>query len=111
MFKGLALLLSIVLYLFGFEVIGLVLMVNIVMIMELEERVIKQIVADKSKVKKTRKVKTYRKIRIYNDNGFDKTYNSAIMACRELGLSSGNLSNVISGKFKHTRGYQAEYID
>ncbi len=108
MFKGFALLFSAVLWLSGYEAIAVVLMVNIVMIMELEEKVIKQMITSKPKVKRTNKS---RRVRIYNENGYDKTYNSAIMACRDLGLSSGNLSNVINGKFKHTRGYQAEYID
>lgn len=50
------------------------------------------------------------KVRVWNDNGFSQEYEGLAFASRDLGLSQGNLSNVLNGKFKHTKGYHVERI-
>lgn len=47
------------------------------------------------------------KIMCLNNN---KIYNSCLEACKDLNLSSGNLSKVINGIYPHTKGYKFEKI-
>lgn len=39
------------------------------------------------------------------------TYDSVIMAAKELGLRTGNISNVCKGRARHTGGYRFQYAD
>lgn len=39
-----------------------------------------------------------------------KIYDCGLDACKELNISSGNLSKVLTGKLLHTKGYKFEYV-
>ena len=51
------------------------------------------------------------RIRVWNDDGFNKSYDKMIHASKELGLQPGNLSKVVRGYIPHTCGYYAEYLE
>lgn len=58
-----------------------------------------------SKKGKCPKQLEYKKVKIVCLNN-NKIYNTCTEACNELGVSSGNLSGVLSGRLGHTKGYR-----
>lgn len=40
----------------------------------------------------------------------DRVFESGSQAAKELGLSAGNISNVLKGRYKSTGGYRFEYV-
>lgn len=54
--------------------------------------------------------KLRKQIRVWNDRGYSWIFPSLREAGRILNLKGSSLSRVASGKYKHTKGYHAEYI-
>ena len=50
------------------------------------------------------------KIRVFNNEGFNKIYNSINEAAKELNVAQGNSSNVVNGKINSIGGYKAERV-
>ena len=50
-------------------------------------------------------------IRVWNDKGFDRVFDSLNDAVTQLNVSQSNLSKVANGQRSHTKGYYAEYLE